>query len=166
MSEATARHGLPLIQPGQAQKEVSHNEALAVLDLLAHPVVEGVGADVPPASPLAGQCWVVGGSPSGAWAGHADALAGWTAGGWRFAAPVPGMMVWTGGANGFARWDGSAWTSGVLRGAKLVLGGQQVVGAQRPAIADAAGGATVDAEARSALAAILTALRGHGLIAA
>ena len=34
MSESTARLALPLIAPGQAQKEVSHNEALAALDLL------------------------------------------------------------------------------------------------------------------------------------
>lgn len=43
--------------------------------------------------------------------------------------------------------------------------GTKVVGAQGAAVADAAGGATVDAEARTALNALLARLRTHGLIA-
>jgi hypothetical protein len=48
------------------------------------------------------------------------------------------------------------------------VAGNQVVGARGAAIANPAGGATVDAEARAALVALLDALRaatGHGLIA-
>lgn len=164
MTETTARHALPLIQPGQAQKELAHNEALALIDLLAHPTVVTVGTNAPPVSPAVGQCWVVGGSPTGAWSEHAQALAGWTEGGWRFAAPVPGLTVWTSGADGFARWDGTAWTAGVVTGASVWIGGQQVVGARRPAIADPVGGTTVDSEGRAAVAAILAALRTHGLV--
>lgn len=44
------------------------------------------------------------------------------------------------------------------------VGGVQVVESQQPAIPDAAGGATVDAEARAAINALLAALRIHGLI--
>jgi hypothetical protein len=44
------------------------------------------------------------------------------------------------------------------------VGGQQVVGSQAAAIASPSGGATVDAEARTAIDAILAALRAHGLI--
>lgn len=165
MSETTARHALPLIAPGQAQKELSHNEALAALDLLVQAQVEGVGGDAPPASPAAGQCWIVGPNPVGAWAGQAGALAGWTAGGWRFLAAREGMTVGRGGADGFARFTGGQWRTGELTGATLRLGGAQVVGARRGAVADPAGGATIDAEARSALGAVLAALRGHGLIA-
>lgn len=164
MSESTARHALPLIEPGQAQKELAHNEALALLDLLAHPAVVAMGTDTPPGDPVPGQCWVVGDSPSGAWSGHAHALAGWTGGGWRFVAPTPGLTVSTGG-DGFARWDGSAWVAGILSGTSLRIGGQQVVGARRPAIPDPSGGATIDSETRAALTAVLAALRGHGLIA-
>ena len=43
--------------------------------------------------------------------------------------------------------------------------GTQVVGAQGAAVADAAGGATIDAEARTALNALLSRMRTHGLIA-
>lgn len=45
------------------------------------------------------------------------------------------------------------------------VAGTQVVGAQEPAIPDAAGGITVDTEARAALNALLAAARAHGLIA-
>ena len=166
MNEATPRHALPLIQPGQAQKELAHNEALALLDMIAQPAVVAVATNTPPVAPQPGQCWVVGTSPTGAWSGHADALAGWTTGGWRFAVPGPGMTVWTGGAAGFARWDGGEWRTGVLTGSTLKLGGQQVVGSQGAAIADPMGGTTIDSEARATVAQILAALRHHGLIAA
>jgi hypothetical protein len=57
-----------------------------------------------------------------------------------------------------------AWELGNLRGTSLVLGGLQVVGARAGAITDPSGGTTVDSQARTALSAILAALRQHGLI--
>ena len=58
-----------------------------------------------------------------------------------------------------------AWVVGTVKGAKLELAGAQVVGARLAAVADPGGGATIDAEARAAIAAILDRLRQHGLIA-
>lgn len=60
MSDTSARLGLPLLQPGQAQKELSHNEALIVLEMLVQPCVEALGLETPPSDPEPGQCWVVG----------------------------------------------------------------------------------------------------------
>lgn len=165
MSETTARLALPMIAAGQAQKELSHNEALAALDLLVQAAADGVGINTPPGSPAAGQCWIVGAAPTGAWSGQAGALAGWTGGGWRFVAAREGMTVWTGGASGFARYSGGAWVAGALAGQTLSLGGVQVVGEQGPAIAEPTGGSVTDAAARAAIGAILTTLRTHGLIA-
>ena len=42
--------------------------------------------------------------------------------------------------------------------------GTQVIGAQQPTIADPTGGSTVDAEARTAIISILTAMKTHGII--
>lgn len=162
--ETTARLALPLLQPGQAQKELYHNEALALLDIAAQAVVEAVGVDTPPASPTLGACWVVGGAPNGGWTGQAQAIAGWTSGGWRFVAAREGMLVWNRSEGQPSRFDGVGWRSGELRGRVLMIGGDQVVGARRPAIAEPAGGTHIDSEVRATVTAILAALRTHGLI--
>lgn len=163
--DRSARLALPLLHAGQAQKEITHNEALALLDLAVQASVAAAGLDVPPDAPAEGACWLIGEAPVGAWDGQAGALAGWTAGGWRFVAPREGMRVWdVAGRHWLVRVAG-AWEAGVVRGEAVRIGDRQVVGAQQPAIADAVGGATVDVEARAALAQLLAALRTHGLIA-
>lgn len=162
--ERSPRLALPLLQPGQAQKEIDHNEALALLDIAVQAVVRGVGLDTPPADPAPGECWIVGAAPIGVWAGHAGALAGWTAGGWRFVAPAPGMIAWSMADNLPARYESGAWRLGEIRAARVLVGGVQVIGARQPAIADPAGGASVDGEARDTLRTVLVALREHGLI--
>ena len=164
--ETSARTGLPLLQPGQAQKEMVHNEALALIDLLLQPSVVTVGLNVPPAAPAPGACWIVGAAPTGDWGGHAQALAGWTPGGWRFAAPRAGMTVWREDLATLIRHDGTGWTAADITGGRVVIGGNQVVGAQGAAIADPVGGAVVDTSARATLSAVLVLLRSHGLIAA
>jgi hypothetical protein len=162
MTERSTRFGLPFILPGQAQKEVFHNEALAALDGLIHPAVVGTAA-APPAGPVEGQSWIVAAGATGAWAGQGGRLAVRTAGGWRFAVPVPGMSVWDGGA-GYARyWTGSTWSDGKLPVAGIIVGGHQVVGPRLPAVPSPSGGTTIDAEARAAIAALTVALKTHGL---
>ena len=163
MTELSARLALPLLAPGQAQKEITHNEAVTGLELLVQAAVEGV-AEAPPATPAPGACWIVGANPSGAWTGRGHALAMWTDAGWRFATPKPGTSVFCADRALDARWTGSAWEVGVVAASRVTIGGQQVVGARAAAIAAPAGGSTVDGEARSALNAVLAALRGHGLI--
>lgn len=54
---------------------------------------------------------------------------------------------------------------GALRVERVLIDEVQVVGARRGAISDPAGGAVVDSEGRTAIIAILSALRQHGLIA-
>jgi hypothetical protein len=163
--DVTARLALPLLSAGQAQKEMTHNEALALLDLFAQPVVLAIGIDTPPEMPLAGQCWIVGGAPTGSWARHAQHLAGWTDGGWRFSIPKSGMRVWNLAGPAEALFDGSGWSAGILRGARIEIDGVQVVAAQQSAIAAPSGGTVVDVEAREGISAILAALHTHGLIA-
>lgn len=162
--DATARLSLPTIRPGQAQKESSHNEALTLIDLVVQASAMSLGLNAPPPAPVAGQSWVIGGTPTGAWAGQAGRLAGWTDGGWRFVAPIEGMAVWIAEATEIARYLAGAWVLGDVRGARVTIGGVQVVGARQAAIAAPTGGSTVDSEARTAIAEMLAALRTHGLI--
>ncbi len=165
MTEVSARLALPLLQAGQAQKEIYHNEALALVDLAVAAAVQAAGANDPPATPTAGQCWIVGDAPTGAWVGHAGALAGWTGGGWRFLAVPEGMPVWVRAEGLWARRGDSSWIIGDLPASSVRVGGVQVLGSRQDAIADPTGGSTIDGEARSALVSILAALRNHGLIA-
>jgi hypothetical protein len=164
--EMTPRLGLPLLIAGQVQKEIFHNEALALVDLLVAGSVEDAPLSAPPPSPSIGRLYRIALSgASGSFAGHEGALAGWTDGGWRFVVPVEGMRL-TGRSSGveLAYRDG-AWTSGSLRASEIQVGGEKVVGGRGSAMADAAGGAVVDSQARAAVAQILLALRQHGLIA-
>ena len=62
---------LPLILPGQAQKHVTVNEALAMLDAVAQLRLVARGVNTPPNSPVDGAAWDVGQSPTGLWAGQA-----------------------------------------------------------------------------------------------
>lgn len=165
MDDATPRFALPLLAAGQAQKELTHNEALALIDAALHAAVEEVGVDAPPTEPAEGACWIVGSAPTGVWSAHAGAIAGWTDGGWRFVAARDGMSVWDAASGQPARFHAGGWTVGELVGARVIVAGEAVVGAQQPSIVDPAGGSTIDAEARASVAAILAALRTHGLIA-
>jgi hypothetical protein len=162
MSEATPRFQLPFIVPGQAQKELFHNEALARVDAALHPGVEAAGTETPPADPVAGQAWLLGAAPTGAWAGKPNQLAAFTEGGWRFLAPAVGMTAWDKAEGLMRRWTGSAW-SGELAGERLSVGGLQVVGSRQPAVPSPSGGTVIDVEARAALSALIATLKSHGL---
>jgi len=163
--EATERLDLPMIMPGQAQKEVAHNEALALLDAIVAGAVEAVALNDPPSLPTPGSCYVVGAQPTGAWQGKADHVAAFSAAGWRLIAPVMGLSLLVKQTGHFATYGPLGWEVGKVRASQLLIEGTQVVGPQATAIASPAGGATIDAEARSTIAQILAALRSHGLIA-
>lgn len=159
----TPRLALPLLAAGQAQKEMSHNEALMRIDLSLHGSVAGFAANIPPASPVAGQCWILGAAPTGAWAGHPHEIAGWTEGGWRFLAPCEGARLWVSEADGFALFSGGSWTCGRAHG-RLFVEGRQIIGPRAPAMTEPTGGVVVDAEARASILAVLNVMRGHGLV--
>jgi hypothetical protein len=161
---ATPRLLLPFIIPGQAQKELFHNEALQLLDVVVSAAVEGLPLSTPPGSPAVGSCYIVGASPTGAWVGEADRLAAFTSGGWRFVAPIDGLSALVRSSGSIAVYRNGAWEVGTVRGSEVQVDGIKVLGARQAAIPTPAGGSSVDAEARAAIEAILTALRSHGLI--
>lgn len=163
-NDATPRLGLPFLAAGQAQKELTHNEALALADAAICPAIQAVGVDAPPANPVLGQCWIVGAAPSGAWTGQAQALAIWTSGGWRFVPAVDGLQAWVLSDRVWAVRDGGIWRVGEARAKQLILDGQRVVGARQPGVSPPAGGTVIDVEARAAINAILARMSAHGLI--
>lgn len=164
MAETTARFALPLLVAGQAQKEIFHNEALAAIDGALHPCPEGAPLAAPPSTPAAGQCWIVAAEAEGDWAGKTDCLAVWTSGGWRFIAPVAGMLAWNKSASVWMRWTGASWSAGTLPATALVIGGQQVVGPRLPEVPSPSGGTVIDVEARAAVDGVIATLKSHGLM--
>lgn len=161
---ATPRLSLPFLSVGQAQKEFTHNESLQTIDILVAGAVEGPPLAAPPESPALGACYIVAPNATGAWAGMSGSLAAWTSGGWRLLPPVEGMALYERSSGTCAAYRNGAWEIGTLRGAAMLIDGVQVVGPRAAAIESPSGGTVVDIEGRAAVAAILEALRGHGLI--
>lgn len=109
MSEQTANTKLPYILPSQAQKHVTHNEALRMLDAIVQMSVLDRHLAAPPASPTDGDRYIVAAVPTGAWAGRAGSVAAWQDGVWNFHAPEVGWLAWVADENDLAVFDGSAW---------------------------------------------------------
>jgi hypothetical protein len=82
----TADLGLPEIASQQSQPEVTHNEALLLLQALLNGAAS-IGDNTPPGSPSAGDIYVLGTSPTGAWAGRANCIAIYSGTAWDF---IPG----------------------------------------------------------------------------
>ncbi len=112
MPNNTGRLLLPYILQSQSQKEVTHNDALNILDVLIQAVVQEVSLNTPPGSPTVGQCWVVGSSPTGAWAGKASQIAqAVDGGGWFFVAPFKRLKLWNETTDEYVMFDGTNWVS-------------------------------------------------------
>lgn len=107
---STGRLGLPYIITSQAQKEVTHNEALNRLDAFVTPVVADI-ADAPPGSPTLGDLYIVGTSPSGDFTGHENELAQYLTGGWVFYTPFKWMDAVVESLDSRMAYDGSGWVS-------------------------------------------------------
>ncbi|MDB5536919.1 MAG: hypothetical protein JWQ65_1794, partial [Devosia sp.] len=109
--DETSRLSLPFIMPQQAQKHVTHNEALQALDALVQPVVESRTITTPPTTPLLGDAYIVGPSASGAWSGHDSEIAAFQAGAWLFYDPAPGWQVYAKSEKSILVFDAGAWTA-------------------------------------------------------
>lgn len=160
----TPRLALPFLSAGQAQKEVYHNEALQMLDVLVGGCVEEPPRASPPSAPVIGDSYIVGDGATAEWAGKSQSIAAFTSGGWRFIAAREGMTVYVRSTGTLAAYRADSWELGLIRAMSVVIGGQQVVGRRAAPIALATDGATIDAQARAAIGQILTTLREHGLI--
>lgn len=105
----TTHLGLPFIEGGQAQKHVTHNQALRILDAVIQIVVEDVTRTTPPGLPAEGQRHVVASGATGTWAGHAGAIATWQDGAWIYLTPKTGWCLWSIEDATIFIFEGSAW---------------------------------------------------------
>jgi hypothetical protein len=100
---------LPYLVAAQAQKHVTHNEAIRALDALVQLMVLDKDLASPPGSPVDGNRYIVAASPTGAWAGQAGKVAAWQDGAWRFLAPREGWLAWVADEDKLYAHSGTAW---------------------------------------------------------
>jgi hypothetical protein len=111
---------LPLLVAEQAQKHVTHNEALRALDALVQLSVKDRDLATPPGSPAEGDRYIVAASPTGVWSGHAGDVAVFQDGAWAFHDPKEGWRCWVEDENVLLIFDGPAWSASI--GALLGVG--------------------------------------------
>jgi hypothetical protein len=85
---------LPYLVAAQAQKHVTHNEALRMLDALVQLSVLDRTRTVPPVTPAEGDRHIVAPGASGAWSGWDDEIAAFIDGAWMRLPPRPGWCAW------------------------------------------------------------------------
>lgn len=146
--ENTPNLELPYILPAQAQKHVTHNEALRALDAVVQLAVLDRDLTEPPPAPAEGDRYLVAAGATGAWNGRDGQVAAWQDGTWMFHAPGRGWLAWVADEERLFVWDGAAWRDAVA-------------GALNPALLVGVN-ATADAANRLAVSAAATLLTHEG----
>ncbi len=109
MPDTTTILSLPLILPAQAQKHVTHNEALTALDVIVQLAVINRTLTTPPALPGVGDRHIVPAAAIAAWAGQAGKIAVYAATGWQFVTPLPGWQAFDRAEGKMVVFDGAVW---------------------------------------------------------
>lgn len=119
---------ISLVEQSQAQKEITVNTALTRIDAFLNNGAKSRLTATPPGSPAAGDLYIVGPSPTGAWSGQAGKLAFYDTS-WKFITAREGMTLWVGDEDVLYAYDGTTWQSQViaiyssLAGTSLTLDG-------------------------------------------
>ncbi|WP_339113937.1 DUF2793 domain-containing protein [Thioclava sp. GXIMD2076] len=122
MSDISANLSLPFIQASQAQKHVTHNEAIDILDALVQLSVTSRSIMTPPATPETGARYILPVGATGAWAGNEGAVAQWGGEAWRFYPPRTGWQTYIADEAQSLIWTGTQWAglfSGTLEVERL-----------------------------------------------
>jgi len=102
---------LPYIMADQAQKHVTHNEAIRNLDAIVQLSVLDRGLSAAPATPTEGSRYIVGGSGTDAWFTKDGQIAAWQDGAWMFYVPKTGWRCWVADEGILLIYTGVAWQS-------------------------------------------------------
>lgn len=109
MSDRSLLLDMPYLQPAQAQKHVTHNEALRALDALVQLSVQSRVLGAPPAALDAGNRYIVAAGAQGDWTGHAGDIALYEGNGWSFYTPQAGWLAYVLDEDQSVVWDGADW---------------------------------------------------------
>lgn len=112
MTQTSPLLALPYLQPSQAQKHITHNEALQILDAVVQLGVTSRSVGSPPTAPTTGERFVLPGGAAGDWSTQAvGTLAVWQGTGWIFVQPQAGWLAYVADEDVLSLYDGVAWTS-------------------------------------------------------
>jgi len=111
MSSST-RLALPFIAPAQAQKHITHNDALQALDVLAQLSVSSASQSSPPPVPLDGDAYLIASSATDAWTGREGHIAAWQDGVWAFFVPREGWRCFVADEGHTLTWTQGKWRRG------------------------------------------------------
>jgi hypothetical protein len=164
MAEESAKLRIPYIAAAQAQKHVTHNEGVTLLDTLVQLSVIDKDLTAPPGSPGEGDTYIVAASATGAWIGWDGRVARYIDGTWRSYLPGEGggagWLAWAIDEAKLYAFNGTNWVAAGLQfGAYLDFGeisppsspssdvarlyAKDVGGVTKLAIKDSAGAETV-----------------------
>ncbi len=108
MLEKTTNLQLPLLVQNQAGKEITHNEALIILDNIVQNGVIDKDLAVPPTEPNTNDLYIVGENATGLWEDKDDQLAFYD-NGWRFIEPRKGFIFWVNDESKLYCFNGTKW---------------------------------------------------------
>ena len=111
MAEYSNRLDLPYIMASQAQKHVTHNDAIRLLDGMVQASVINATTSTPPASPSDGDCYIVAATATDEWAGWEDDIAMWADGAWYRLPRATGYRVWDQSADELLVYYSGSWST-------------------------------------------------------
>lgn len=164
MAEESAKLRIPYIAAAQAQKHVTHNEAMTLLDTLVQLSVLDKDLTAPPVSPNEGDSYIVaggGGTASDDWVGWEKRIARYIDGTWRSylagAGDGAGWLAWVQDEDAMYRFDGSDWTLAGIEGPQ----GPQGPAYQPDAVVDAIAGRTAYDDEAAVFSVLVTSDAGN-----
>lgn len=109
MHNETPNLSLPYISAAQAQKHVTHNEAIRALDALVQLSVIDRNLTTPPPSPRDGDRYIIPVGATGAWTGQTGSIAAYQDQTWAFHVPRAGFVAWVASDQSLFAYNGNAW---------------------------------------------------------
>ena len=118
----TPKLQLPELSVSQASKEITHNQALSILDQTAQLTVVS-RTNTPPGSPANGAAYIVTATATGAWAGKETQIAYWlsSVAAWQFIVPANGWLAWSNADSKTYRLESGAWVELATGGGGVAL---------------------------------------------
>ncbi|GAA6213157.1 hypothetical protein NBRC116602_28980 [Hyphomicrobiales bacterium 4NK60-0047b] len=107
--EKTSKLQLPYVLSSQAQKHITHNEALRSLDAIIHLSAISRNQTTPPSSTTDGDRYIADANSTGDWTGKDFHIVAWQDGSWMFYPPQTGWLCWIEDENTHLLWNGTGW---------------------------------------------------------